>query len=299
MTSLERVPTDVPIQDGQEVVVDPGDPWPSAYRGSKYSLISSRKHHQLVMAWQYDDLQLFFEPPSGLFEALRDIGKRDGKGSVVITAGREVLTKVEADRYDRLDRAPVSDGWILTYVGKLRGEPTLDGINVNPKPPKNPPVAVWEGFPFNHGETWSVSAQNELLWIWEGRNYSYRFQSAFDHPELIQRYREYRQPPGRVYVTEFGHIWVNIPPDSVPETRSDEINTMYAEWKREANRAQKSAIQRLVRRRLEATGDGNTEDGQLPVHLGRVDRFDDGLIPCAIVDDNRYFVEASRRQEMQ
>jgi len=44
---------------------------------------------------------------------------------------------------------------------------------------------MWDGFPFNHGERWAVGLNNKLIWKRPG----YRFESAFDHTELIERYQ--------------------------------------------------------------------------------------------------------------
>lgn len=295
-TSLQRTPTQVPLEGGEDVTIHPKDPWPSAYRGSEYSIIRSRKHRQLVMAWQYDDLQLFMEPPDGLVEILREVGKGDGKGSFRITAGQDVIVKVPADGYVHIDRAPVSSGWVPVYLGQLEGKPDVDEVNIDPPTPTTPEVAVWEGFPFNHGETWAISVYENLIWKWEGGSRSYRFKSAFDHSDLIQRYQDYRRTPGRLYVTEFGHIWVNIPPDEVPEANQATINKMYEEWRQQASSQGKSAILRLVQRRLEATGDGDSSFGHLPVHIGHVSQFDDGVLPRVVVNDTRYFVEVGRQR---
>jgi len=43
---------------------------------------------------------------------------------------------------------------------------------------------MWDGFTFNHGERWAVGINDKLIWKRPG----YRFESAFDHEELIERY---------------------------------------------------------------------------------------------------------------
>jgi len=43
--------TSVPQADGQSVRIDPGQPWPSAYRGSKYSLVSHDDFAHPMVKW--------------------------------------------------------------------------------------------------------------------------------------------------------------------------------------------------------------------------------------------------------
>jgi len=66
---------------------------------------------------------------------------------------------------------------------------------------------MWDGFTFNHGERWAVGINDKLIWKRPG----YRFESAFDHEELIERYEKYRSTAGRLYINEYGHIWINVP----------------------------------------------------------------------------------------
>lgn len=292
---LRSTSTQVPIRGGEDVTIQPEDPWPSTYRGSKYSIIRSRKHNKRVMAWQYDDLQIFLEPPEGLVRAMRQVGKSsgDGLGSFRITAAGEILTKVRAENYEHTDRAPANQGWIPVYLGRIEGEIEIDGIELQPADERADPLAVWEGLPFHHGESWTVSVNNKLIWKWE----DYRFESAFDHSDLIAKYSEFRRTPGRVYVNEYGHVWVNIPPAGVPSGNRDQVNDMFARWRALARRENKNSILRLVRRRLEATGGGETSRGHLPAYIGHVSKFDEGTVPRPVVDDMRYFKDSGRSRE--
>lgn len=284
--SISHEPASVPISSGEDVEVEPFDPWPSAYRGSEYSVIDSRKHGT-VLAWKYEGLQSHLELPDGLEESLDRVNKSAGRGygSIRITAGKEVLTKVHAQDYPHTERAPTDSGWIPAYVGQLQGTISSDQIPLSPPPDRADPIAVWEGFPFNHGETWTVNYENTLVWRWE----DYEFESAFDHTELVETYNQFRKVPGRLYINENGRIWVNIVRSEVPDEHSDEIDRMYQNWKSNAKRENKNASLRLVTRRLESTGEGNTADGCLPVYLGHVSEFDEGAIPRPVVDDMRYF----------
>jgi len=291
---IKSTSTGVPIRGGDDVTIEPEDPWPSAYRGSKYSIVHSQKHNQYVMAWKYDDLQIFLDPPNGLVPAMRHVGKSDGdgSGSFRITAAGEVLTKVRAENYERSDIAPVSQGWIPVYLGCISGDIEIDGIKLQPLMNQANPLAIWEGLPFYHGETLSVSVNNKLIWKWE----DYRFESAFNHSELIAKYAEFRQTPGRLYINEYGHTWVNLPPTGVPDKHRDHVNDLFVQWRRDAKRQGKDSVLRLAKRRLEATGGGKTGQGHLPVYIGHVSQFDEGTVPRPVVDDMRYFKDSGTSQ---
>lgn len=285
--------TTVPIAGGSDVEIEPGQPWPAPYRGSSYSIVDSRKHDQTVLRWQYNDLKVQVTPPSGLVESLRAYGKssQTGKGSIRITAGREVLTKIEASNFNQLKQAPVSEGWIPVYIGKLEGELGFD-IAIDPEPPAHEP-SVWGGFPFNHGETWTVSQDDQLLWKWR----DYRFSSAFDHSKLVEAYKKFRNIAGRAYINEYGHVFVNVPnPDNGQDP--GEISKIFNEWMERAESQNKTAALRLVNRRLKVTGDGNLNEGLLPLHLGHLSQFDDGTVPRPVVTDEAYFVAAARGENL-
>jgi len=283
--TLEENSTTVPIDGGQSVRIDPGQPWPSAYRGSRYSVVSHEDFDDGVLKWEQRDLQIFTDYPSNLRRKLTLLGKEGGYGSIRVTAGNEVLTKVHAENYDHVDQAPVDRGWIPVYVGKLDGAIEFDEVDVDPSAPDSG-VNVWRGFPFNHGERWSVSTDGTLVWKWR----DYRFESVFDHQELVQAYQKYRSNAGRCYVTEYGHVWVNVPYDDVEPATTDEIRDAVGSWKHRAEREDDTATLRLVNRRLVATSrDDDPSTGHLPIHIGHLLDFDDGQIPTPIVDEQTYY----------
>lgn len=292
--TIETTSTTVPISGGRSVTIDPKQPWPSAYRGSRYSLVSDEDFgDDVVLKWKQRDLEIFAQPPKGLRTEMVLAGKSGGYGSFRVTARGEVITKVPADDYSNLDQAPVSEGWIPVYLGKLTGEIDFGSVETDPTPPRNG-VTVWTGLPFNHGERWAVSQSGELVWKWR----DYRFTSAFDHPEIVEAYSQYRPNPGRLYVTEHGHIWVNVPHNDVlPEKRS-EIREAIDSWKRNAEKTGDAATLRLVNRRLVATSQtDDPADGHLPVHLGHLSEFDEGMVPRPVVDDDEYFLEVGAHEQ--
>lgn len=292
--NVEAKTTSVPIDGGNDVALSPGNPWPSVYRGSKYSLVDSKKRRRdKIIKWQYKDLQVIAEPPMGLVEAMQSVGKSfdTGKGSFRVTAGGEVLTKVNADAYPDADRAPHASGWIPVYLGKLEGGLGFEELNNDPD---CSPPAVWEGLPFNHGETWTVGVNDQLLW----KHGQFRFQSAFDHSELIQKCQQYRTVAGRLYMNEFGHVWINAPSDSVPEGRKSEVRDLYNTWRETAEREGKTAALRLVTKRLEVTAqDDDPLNGHLPLYIGHLSEFDGGVIPRPVVDEPEYFVACSKADD--
>lgn len=288
---VEQKPTSVPLEGGRDVTISAGSPWPSTYRGSKYSLVESRKRDRGdIVEWKHRDLRACAYPPDGLIDAMVDAGKSfaTGKGSFRVTAAGEVLTKVHSEAYPRADEAPHADGWIPVYIGKLEGK--VGFTEVNNDPAGSPPT-IWDGFPFHHGETWAVSVNDTLIWKKE----TFRFESAFDHTELIECYQKYRKVAGRLYINEFGHVWINAPYKGVPEDRKDEIRDIFERWSASAERDDDTAAQRLVTNRLQATSpDHDPDNGHLPLWIGHLSDFDEGMVPRPIVTDASYFLACSR-----
>lgn len=289
---LEEAPTTVPIAGGKEVAIDPGKPWPSPYRGSTYSIVHSQKFNQLVMRWQHrHEIQAYNEPPAGLVEALGELGKTVGRGSgqFRITASREILTKIHASEYVHADEAPFAKGYIPVYVGKLVGTIEFLEFDINPSPPAPGTANIWDGLSFTHGERWSVSPDGCLKWKWQG----FEFESAFDHPELVAAYLAYRPTGGRIYINEFGHVWGNFSYRHAPDVKKVQLNRKFKNWLRTATNGQK----RLVQRRLLYTKSQGEVDGLLPIHLGHLGSFDNGVVPKPVVEDPTYYMVVSEEND--
>lgn len=283
---LREKPTSVPQPNGKSVELDPRLPWPSAYRGSQYSIVSHEDFNDPVLKWEQRDLQIYTKPPDGLRRVLVLLGKEGGYGSIRVTAGGEILTKVPAEDYKHIDKAPIDSGWIPVYVGKLGGAIDFSEVDIDPMVPSQDRIKVWKGFPFNHGERWTISSDGTLVWKWR----DYRFESAFNHPELVETYQQYRGRAGRLYITENDHIWVNVPRDDIGAGKETAVSNAVSKWKQEADKKGDNATLRLVNRRLVATSRGDDPaTGHLPIHIGRLGQFDDGVIPRPVVDDQTYF----------
>lgn len=293
--SFERQPTKVPIDGGRSVEIEPLHPWPSAYRGSKYSLVTEGRFDEAHLKWEHRGLAVYGEAPSGLRTAMLRVGRDSGKGSFRVTARGEVLTKVSSGSYGNVDLAPVSHGWIPVYLGRLSGRVDLGEIPTDPATPDRGKVSIWTGPPFGHGEQWAVGTDETLIWTWR----DYRFESAFDHPELIAAYDQYRPNPGAVYLTETGHVWVNVPRDDVNSDRVEDIERAINEWQAAAEEASDETTLRLVTRRLRATSrNDDPATGYLPVHLGHLSEFDNGTVPRTVVDDSSYFSVVGRAESV-
>lgn len=285
-SSLRQEPTQVPKSEQSQLTVEPGNPWPSAYRGSKYSVVQSRNFGDVAQWSHMGDIQAMTEIPDGLQSALDDLGKNGGYGSFRLTATGEVLAKIPSDQYSRAGQAIVSRGHAPVYVGILDGSFDFEDVSNDPSRPRSPDdIGIWTGLPFDHGETWVVCSDDVLRWTWQ----DYYFESAFDHPELVAAYRRLRPEGGRIYVNEHGHVWGNVDRDSVPEENRDRVRKAFEEWRRDATNAER----RLVTRRLERTSSDTVPDGLVPVHLGHVTQFDDGLVPKPVVSDKKYFSDSS------
>ena len=293
--TLVEEPTSVPLENQQSVTLEPGKPWPSAYRGPKYSVVSDDDFENAVLKWEQRDLTIYTDPPDGLRRVLVLLGKSGGYGSFRVTADNEVLAKIKAEDYKHADEAPVSSGWMPVYVGKLSGAIDFDEVDSDPLTPRSDEIKVWKGFPFHHGERWSVSQDGSLFWKWR----DYRFESAFTHPELVAEYRKYRGTAGRLYITENGHVWVNVPKDDINPRQQSAVGNAIREWKQEAEQNDDTATLRLVNRRLVATsGDDDPSTGHFPIHLGKLRDFDNGVIPRPVVDEPSYFQAVCEYEEV-
>lgn len=197
--SIVQVSTQVPAFGGEIEVIDPGDKWPAPYRGSKYSLRRMRRRGDNVqyrLVWARKDKLIQSAVPKGMIAALREI-RSNLTGSIRITSHREVLCK------------KLSAGlWVPHYVGKLEGNLEFDGFELDPDDLEL--GQFWRGLHFKHGETWSVwTRRGNADYLYWSKQDNY-FRSINPYPKLCKLFRLVRPRGGRMYITEHGHIWMNL-----------------------------------------------------------------------------------------
>ena len=280
MTSILEESTTLPVEHARVINLKPYEKWPVPYTGSRYSVIERRVNgkRRMLCIWQYKD----FEPvytcdnkynpilPKGLLNAFRNVGK--SKGSFRVTANKEVITKVKED-----------DSWTPYYLGRLNGEWNFPKLNLDPEKEM---YDVWDGLSFNHGQQWSVwvreRAGNYLYWsISKGYSNSYpkkkrslTFRSIEEYPELVETYREIRPTGGRLYINEFGHIWMNLKSSQVSSIYESDIKSSIQEWNKND-----SSNKKIVNKRLRYT------DGCWPIYLGSIEEYDHGSPPRKYFED--------------
>jgi len=269
-------PTSVPGPHGVVVTVKPGEWWLGPHRGSKYTLRTILEEgegarRRKVFLWIHQDQYESGEVaiihgsvdvarlPAGFPKAMLSAGKPTG--SLRVTGASEVLTKV----LDELGR------WIPKYLGKLSGDWIFPGVDMNPTP-KPEKLSVWTGFNFHCGETWAVwtrsGAGSYLYWSSRG----FYFRSTEEYPELVKAYLEIRPYGGRLYVTEYGHIWMNLPRNQVSEGAKSLMERKISEFIDSTSSGERDMILSLVTARLKATG-------CWPMYLGHISDFDSGNPP--------------------
>jgi len=81
----------------------------------------------------------------------------------------------------------------------------------------------------------------------------------------------------------------------VPAEQEQTIESLVDRWYEHVEHQDDTTAKRLVTRRLKMTSpDDEPETGHLPVYIGNLSQFDDGVIPRPVVTDESYFVDASR-----
>ena len=250
---------DVQCANGEIRSVRPGQPWPAPYRGSRYTV--RRSGGLTYVGWQRDPLSVRAEPyPQQLADTVRAV-KGHG-GSFRITAHGAVLTKVHTLGGRR---------WEPQYIGVYEDDLAFPGID-------NAPVAVtrgmyWPGLPFMHGECWRVSPsaqpRNRLAWSTGG----YVFFSTREYPELIAACLDLRPLGGRVYFTESGCVWMNVPDGGVNPTHRARLRRLQRDQVDDLKASLAYASLRLLGERIKATM------GCRPLYVGRIVDFDHGEPP--------------------
>jgi len=270
---LIQEPTEVPCSSGINETVYPGDIWPAPYRGSKYTIRLMKGtdgSFRNRLCWTRMEAIYHRRLFAGLMPGLKEIKGEDFRGSIRITSWREVLCK----KFDL-----ESNSWIAYYVGKLHGTLEFDGFFLDPDIKCG---QFWRGFHFKHGETWSVwvrSGSGDYLY-WSRRGHY--FKSIKEHPQLVGRIREMRPRGGRCYITEHGHIWMNLP--------NGEAGNM---WNTEINKRIKADSREFMtsddwNELMESIAERYSITKTRPIYVGRITDFDDGESPRTYFENNAF-----------
>lgn len=250
-------PISVIAADRKQVLVNPGDTWPLPYKGSRYAVV--RANGADTIAWhRYDQRIYCVSRPQPLIQAIRNT--KGNNGSFRISAHGAVIAKT----------CRSDNRWTAKYVGKYDGNLTFDGIDNNPSDLKR--GMYWTGFPFHHGETWTVSSyprfRNQLRW----KNLDRWFGSTERFPELIDACLSIRPRGGRIYVTETGHVWMNLPDGGVSPVYRDEFRELQRNQLNKVCDEKNGLFLRLIFERIKATR-------TRPIFIGRICQFDHGEAP--------------------
>lgn len=242
---------------GHTIDLAPGEPWPLPYKGSRYTVRQVERRLHVIWWWQ-DMYAKAAHFAAETVKSLRLVNKP--RGSFCVTSHGALVTKV-----------PVGNGhWRPTFAGKFVGDIAFGQIDTNPKGLEM--GVYWTGFPFHHGETWYVSARERaddlLMWKHQGL----RLGSTSRFPQLYKRYLDIRPRGGRLYITEHGHVWMNLPDDEVSDAYVKAFAGLQKAQVDQLISSGKGAILRLLKSRLAATG-------CRPVYLGHISEFDGGQAP--------------------
>lgn len=266
--------TVIEVRTGQELTICPGDLWPAPYRGSKYSIRQMKRpdgKRQDRVLWARLGAIYHTEIFNGLISALRNARGDDYRGSIRITPWREVLCKKYNSKIDK---------WQAVYIGKLHGVIDFEGFEMNPKLQRG---QFWRGFHFKHGETWAAGLRNGsddyLHWSRGGRY----FKSSSKHPELIAAIKEMRPRGGRCYITEYGHIWINMPPGEEGNIWLSRIRNLLREDMAEFESSEEyNELIESIAERYEVTK-------TRPIYLGMIAEFDNGDPPRTEIPEDVLF----------
>lgn len=246
----------VPGPEGKLVEISFGDIWPLPYRGSKYSIVASNGGYRGIWKWQEYSVPMS-DYPLRVHKLMYEAGKETG--SVIVTSHGDILTKILSDK----------GVWIPKYLGEYANDFTFRSVDNNPTNLKM--GEYWTGFPVHHGERWSVSPREdrgELMWKFYGN----WFGSTKNFPELARQYKEIRQTGGRLYVNEYGQIWINVSDSDISDSFAEKFKKLQMVQVDKLISEGKDAILRLIYSRLLVSK-------VRPVYLGKISEYCGGEAP--------------------
>jgi hypothetical protein len=242
--------------DRELVELAPLDIWPLPYRGSRYTIKEVGGTIRAVWEWQEFALASS-NYPKRVHQLMREAGKP--RGSLVVTAHGDLITKI-----------PTDDGqWKPLYLGEYQDDFKFDQVDNNPSGLQM--GEHWTGFPFHHGERWTISPRDErgeLMW----KYVSHWFPSTELFPDLALLYRRIRFTGGRLYFTEHGHVWMNIRDDELSDFYLDDFRSLQSEQLDRLSETHRDVVLKLIAARL-----ANLQ--VRPIYLGHVDKLCRGEAP--------------------
>ena len=161
--------------------------------------------------------------------------------------------------------------WEPQYVGIYENDLVFPGID---NAPANLTRGMyWTGLPFMHGEYWRVSPNPRLRNRLEWKSRGHVFSSTRGYPELFSACLDLRPGGGRIYITESGCVWMNVPDGDINPDHRTRLRGLQRSQLEDLMEARAYATLRLLRERIEATR------GCRPLYVGRLAEFDHGEPP--------------------
>ena len=273
MSTLLDEQTTVLGANGETINLNPGDAWPLPFRGSRYSL--KKVDDRIKLCWtRLDVIHPSDEIPNGLIGAMEKF-RNDTRGRIYVTPHKEVITKRQ-----------IGEKYECVYLGKIDGVFSFPGFDLDPKNLQT--GNLWRGLHFRHGEEFAVwnRAGNDDYLYWTHKGLYFR--TTEKYPEICEQVREIRPRCGRIYITEFGHIWMNLPDNDISYMWAPKFKTLL-QSDREYLATNDILLQSIFSRRSATYA--------FPVHLGRIEDFDSGIPPRTHFNSYGYFGRGGESEE--
>ena len=124
---------------------------------------------------------------------------KNGLGSFVVTPHKEIIARYQDENTGK---------WPAVYIGKLEGKMEFDSFDLDPDLEVG---QLWTGFMFKHGESFSVWSRDRHDHFLHWKRLGIHFRTIDQYSKLCNLVREIRPKGGRLYLNEYGHIWMNVP----------------------------------------------------------------------------------------
>jgi len=241
-----------------KVELKPGDPWNVPYRGSKYTITSLKDDKNV--SWSRTGIKCNCTNISKDFID-KIMRYKNGLGSFLITPHKEIIARYQDEATGK---------WPAVYVGILEGKMEFDSFDLDPELEIG---QLWTGFMFKHGESFSVWSRDRSDNFLHWKRLGIHFRTVDQYAKLCTLVREIRPKGGRLYLNEYGHIWMNVPFSidlDVGHKWIPQIKQTISE-----SRSHLSNNETL----LSATYDRVETTKTFPIYLGKVDEYMKSELP--------------------